>query len=62
MKNLRSFFHCLRNLFRKEQLDPDLGDEFVTHLKLHIEDDSLAGMSPEQARRAVSVNPTIAPR
>jgi hypothetical protein len=32
MRTLRSFFHRLRSLFRKERLDRDLSDELAAHL------------------------------
>src|SRR5271165_5793581 len=49
--NIRSTLLCLRNLFRKTQLDRDLNDELATHLELHIADNVRAGMSPAEARR-----------
>src|SRR5271169_6520671 len=52
MKTLRSSFHRLRNLFRKEELDQELDDELAAHLELHIEDNLRAGMLPEEARCA----------
>jgi hypothetical protein len=42
----------LRNLFRREKLERELGDELASHLAMHIEDNVHAGMSPEEARRA----------
>lgn len=51
MKTIRSFFHRLRSLFRKEQLDRDFSDELAAHLEMHITDNLHAGMSPEEARR-----------
>jgi predicted permease len=52
MRTLRSSFHRLSNLFRKEQLDRDLSDELASHLAMHIADNVRAGMSPEEARRS----------
>jgi len=52
MKTASSFFHRLRSLFRKEQLDRDLSDELAAHLEMHIVDNVRVGMSPEEARRA----------
>jgi hypothetical protein len=52
MKILRSYFHRLRSLFRRERLDRELNDELPAHLEMHTADNLRAGMSPEQARRA----------
>jgi macrolide transport system ATP-binding/permease protein len=52
MKILRSYFHRLRSLFRRERLDRELNDELAAHLEMHTADNLRAGMSPEQARRA----------
>jgi hypothetical protein len=52
MKYLRSLLLRLRNLFRREKLERELGDELASHLAMHIEDNVRAGMSPEEARRA----------
>ena len=49
---VRSFFHRLRSLFRREQLERDLSDEIAAHLAMHIDDNVRSGMSPEEARRA----------
>ncbi len=49
--NLRSFFHGLRNLFRKSQLDREVQDELASHLALHIDDNLRKGMTPDEARR-----------
>src|SRR4029077_17153770 len=53
MRSLRSLVLRLRNLFRREKLERELGDELASHLAMHIEDNVRAGMSPEEARRAV---------
>jgi hypothetical protein len=50
MKTVRSFFHRLRNLFRKEELDRGLSDELSSHLEMHVGDNRRAGMSEQQAR------------
>src|SRR5260370_1462206 len=52
MRTLRSFFHRLRSLFRKERLDRDLNDELRAHLAMHTADNLRAGMLAEEARRA----------
>jgi hypothetical protein len=51
MKTVRSFFHRLRNLFRKEELDRGLSDELSSHLEMQVADNRRAGMSEQQARR-----------
>ncbi|HEY1470695.1 MAG TPA: ABC transporter permease [Candidatus Acidoferrum sp.] len=52
VRSLRSLLLRLQNLFRREELDRELGDELASHLAMHIEDNLRAGMSPEEARRA----------
>ena len=52
MRSLRSLVLRLRNLFRREKLEHELGDELASHLAMHIEDNVRAGMSAEEARRA----------
>src|SRR5215471_11035365 len=51
MRSLRSLVLRLRNLFRREKLEHELGDELASHLAMHIEDNVRAGMSAEEARR-----------
>src|SRR6202171_225203 len=51
MKTLRTFFHRLRNLYHKEQLDRELNEELASHLQMHIDENLRAGMSAEEARR-----------
>ena len=46
------FFHRLRALFRKEELDQELSDEMAFHLDKQIEQNLAAGMSAEEARYA----------
>jgi macrolide transport system ATP-binding/permease protein len=55
MRSLRSLLLRLRDLFRREKLERELGDELDSHLAMHIEDNVRAGMSPEEARRAASL-------
>jgi predicted permease len=46
------FFHRLRALFRKEELDRELSQEMTFHLEKQIELNVAAGMSAEEARYA----------
>ena len=46
------FFHRLRAIFGKEQLDQQLSEELSFHLEKQIELNLAAGMSPEEARYA----------
>jgi predicted permease len=45
----------LRNLFRGEQLDRELGEELTSHLEMHIADNLRAGMTAEEARRVALI-------
>ena len=47
-----NFFHRLRALFRKDELDQELTDELAFHLEKQIEQNIAAGMSTEVARYA----------
>ncbi len=51
MRMIRSCFHRLRSLFRKEQLEREFRDELASHLEMHIADNLRAGLLPEEARR-----------
>ena len=51
MQTLKALLLRLRNLFRKEQLERELGAELAAHLELHIADNLRAGMTAEEARR-----------
>jgi MacB-like periplasmic core domain len=51
MRILRAMFFRLRGLFRKEQLDRELGDELESHLAMHVQDNLHSGMTIEEARR-----------
>jgi predicted permease len=51
MRSLRAWFLRLSGLFRKDRSDRELAAEIENHLRLHIEDNLRAGMSPEAARR-----------
>src|ERR1022692_321881 len=47
-----TFFHRLRALFRKEELNEALSDELAFHLEKQIERNIAGGMSAEEARYA----------
>src|SRR5256714_8475465 len=49
---IRSMLLRIRGLFRKDQLDRELSAELESHLRLHIEDNLRAGLSPAAARRS----------
>jgi predicted permease len=51
VSSVRAWFWRLRGLFGRERRDRDLADELESHLRMHIEDNLLAGMSSEEARR-----------
>ena len=51
MRILRSYFHRVRSLFRRERLEHELRDELASHLEMHMADNRHAGMSPKQAPR-----------
>jgi putative ABC transport system permease protein len=51
MRRLRVWYLRFCGLFHKEQRDRELAAELESHLQLHIDDNLLAGMSPEEARR-----------
>ncbi|MEO5961730.1 MAG: permease prefix domain 1-containing protein, partial [Opitutaceae bacterium] len=45
-------FRKIHALFRKEKLDADMSEEMRLHLARRTEENSAAGMSPEEARFA----------
>jgi putative ABC transport system permease protein len=49
--NIRTTFHRICNLFRKQQVDAELQQELQSHLQLHIDDNLRAGMTAAQARK-----------
>src|SRR5467141_4803618 len=51
MRSLRALLLRVGGLFRKDQYDADLSSELESHLRMHIEENLRAGMSPEEARR-----------
>ncbi len=51
MTRFRVWFKRLQGLFARRRRDRDLDDELVAHLRLHIDDNLRAGMTPEEARR-----------
>lgn len=51
MNPLRKWWRRLGGLFDGQRHDAELASELESHLQLHIEDNLLSGMSPEQARR-----------
>jgi hypothetical protein len=46
-----SILHRVRNLWRRERLDAEIGRELRSHLEMAAEDAERSGMSPEEARR-----------
>ena len=46
------FFHRLRTMFRKQELDNDLSDELAFHIEQETEENIAAGMPPDEARYA----------
>ncbi|MBI3492593.1 MAG: ABC transporter permease, partial [Acidobacteria bacterium] len=53
MRGLRAFVIRLAGLFTASRHDREFADELASHLQLHIDDNLRAGMTPEEARRAV---------
>jgi predicted permease len=51
MRSLRALLLRAGGLFRKSQHNADLSSELESHLRMHIEENLDAGMSPEEARR-----------
>jgi putative ABC transport system permease protein len=51
MTSLRALLLRVGGLFHKDQYDADLSSELESHLRMHIEENLRAGMSPEGARR-----------
>jgi putative ABC transport system permease protein len=52
MRRLQSIFHRLRNLFHKDEVERETDQELGFHLERQIAEHAVAGMSPEEARRA----------
>jgi putative ABC transport system permease protein len=51
MSALRAWLVRLSGLFRTQRRDRELAAELESHLRMHIEDNLRAGMTPEEARR-----------
>jgi predicted permease len=51
MGTLRALWYRLGESFRRDRRDREFSAEMDSHLQLHIEDNLLSGMTPEQARR-----------
>jgi len=51
MRQLRAWLLRLGGMFRKDRRDRELAAEIESHLRMHIEDDLRAGISPQEARR-----------
>lgn len=51
MRWLRASFSRWRGLLGKQRQEQDLHAEMETHLRMHVEDNLRAGMTPEHARR-----------
>ena len=50
---LRAFFSRLRAIFFKTRLDGEFNEELAAHVDLLAAENEKAGMTPEEARRAV---------
>src|SRR5216683_94680 len=51
MRGLRAWWLRLVGSFRQERPEQELAEELRSHLRLHIDENLRAGMTPEQARR-----------
>jgi predicted permease len=51
MRRLRAWWIRLCGTFGSEQREQDFAAEMESHLQMHIEDNLLSGLTPEQARR-----------
>src|SRR6266851_8097416 len=51
MRGLRAWWLRLVGSFRQERPEQELAEELRSHLRLHMDENMRAGMSPEQARR-----------
>jgi len=51
MRALRAWFFRMAGIFRKQQRDRELAAELDSHLELHIAENLLRGMTPQEARR-----------
>jgi putative ABC transport system permease protein len=55
MRHLRALLVRLGGLFNKDRRDRDIAAELESHLRLHIEENLRAGMSPAEARRSALI-------
>jgi len=55
MRTLRTWFSRAAGLFHKERRDRELSDEIESNLRLHIDDNVRAGMTPAEAQRQASL-------
>ncbi len=55
MRWLQSIFHRVRNLFRRDAIERETDQELRFHLEHEIAQHVSSGMSPEEARRAASL-------
>jgi hypothetical protein len=51
MRTLRAWLLRAAGLFHKEQRDRELADEIESNLRMHIDDNVRAGMTPAEAQR-----------
>ncbi len=51
MSPFRAFFIRLAGVFSKQRRDRDFAEELESHLRMHIDDNLKAGMTPEESRR-----------
>lgn len=51
MRQLRAWLLRFKGLFLKDARDREFAEELESHLQMHIDDNILAGMSPQEARR-----------
>jgi hypothetical protein len=50
MRRLRAWFLRLGGSFNKQRRERELAEELESHLRMHIEDNLRAGMTPAEAR------------
>src|SRR5271155_4063376 len=52
MRFFQGFFNCVPSLFRRNTVEQELGGELRFHIERQEQENLVAGMSPEEARRA----------
>src|ERR1700675_813815 len=52
MRRVRNISNWLRSMFRRNTAERELGSELRFHIERQVEENLVAGMSPEEARRA----------